>query len=196
MFFSIKQKISLLIIFICLWLILIIIAPFVKQEIFYQLKARQASQKIPKPADPYFGIIIPKILVNAPVKKGVDPANSNQYLKVLKKAVAHAKNSSFPNKPGNVYLFAHSSLMPWEQTKYGPIFFLLPKLEPGDDIYLFYKNKKYHYQVTNRQIVTADKTDFLYTKTNNHLLTLQTCYPPGSNTQRFIIQAIIQDTSK
>jgi len=192
MSFSFIQKTSLTIILISLTLILLIIAPFAKQGIIYQFKTHQTTQKIPKPINLDFSIIIPKIFVNAPVKKNIDPANYQEYSQTLKTAVAHAKGSSLPDQTGNTYLFAHSSLLPWERTKYGPVFFLLPKLKKGDDIYIFYKEKKYHYKVGKIQIVSPDKTGFLYTQTNTHLLTLQTCYPPGSNTQRLIIQAKLQ----
>lgn len=186
---KLSKKIALCISLISFSLIVVILFPFIKKEFSYNISTLKATKTSLKPVDTHFSILIPKIFVNAPIEKNVDPASREIYQKALEDKVAHAKGTSLPGQKGNVYLFAHSSLLPWQNSKYGPVFYLLNKLKAGDRIYLFYNNSQYTYQVKDITIVSPDKTGFLYTQTNDYLLTLQTCYPPGFNTQRLIVIA-------
>jgi len=72
--------------------------------------------------------------------------------------------------------------------KYNSIFYLLPKLEIGDDILLHYQDKQYRFVVAEKQVVSPERLDFIYSKEINQLL-LMTCYPPGTNLKRFIVVA-------
>ena len=80
------------------------------QEIKYDLGYFSSNPKTKViPVDPSFGIMIPKIGVNAKVVSNVDPFNSLEYLSLLTKGVAHAKGTAYPGSIGNVFLFSHSS---------------------------------------------------------------------------------------
>jgi len=142
------------------------------------------------PKDPNFSIIIPKIGANAPVISSVDPADEKIYLSALQKGVAHALGTAFPGEGGHVFLFAHSTDYIWNVGYYNAVFYLLYKLEKGDDVNLFYKGQRYVYQVVDKVIVDPSQVEYLTRKTNREFLTLQTCWPPGTTLKRLLIFAV------
>ncbi len=143
---------------------------------------------------PHFGLVIPKIGVDAPIIPNVDPDNYSQYMRILKKGVALAKGSSYPNQDGVSYIFAHSTnLNPYWISYYNAVFYLLNKLKTGDKIYVWYQNKQYPYQVS--RVFVTSKKDKSFLLTSKHLLVLQTCYPPGTSLKRLIVIATPIETS-
>lgn len=137
---------------------------------------------------PQFGLVIPKIGVDAPVIPQVDPNNYKDYMRVLKKGVALAKGSSYPDQNGVSYIFAHSTnLNPYWISYYNAVFYLLNKLKPGDQIFIWYHNKKYTYIVNRVFITSKDDKSFLFSSQKK--LVLQTCYPPGTSLKRLIVIA-------
>lgn len=141
------------------------------------------------PADPNFSILIPKIGANARVISNVDPANEKEYLTSLQKGVAQAKGTAFPGEGGHIFLFAHSTDYIWNVGTYNAVFYLLYKLNPGDEIDLFYKGQRYTYQMIDKTIVDPSQVAFLTRKTDEEFLTLQTCWPPGTSLQRLLVFA-------
>lgn len=155
---------------------------------FAALLAKPTPLKV-TPISEQFGIVIEKIGINAPVVEDVSLTNRTEYLKALKKGVAHAKNTPKPGQVGNTYLFAHSSLDFWNYGPYAGVFNLLRKLEQGDRIVIFYRGERYDYEVVGKEVVPKfDLTPLLRTYATPHL-TLQTCDPPGVALNRLIITA-------
>lgn len=146
-----------------------------------------------EPINKDFGILIDKIDVNAPVVADVNSADYNDYINALKKGAAHAKGTAYPGQGvdgnNNVFIFAHSTLNLWDVPRYNAIFILLNKLEPGDRITTFYKGLRYDYIVDSKKIVEADDVKYLTEPSSEHILTLQTCDPPGTNLRRLIVTA-------
>lgn len=153
------------------------------------------SPKVPtaiKPVNIDFGIVIPKIQANAKVIDNVDPFNPKIYQVALTKGVAHALGTAYPGQPGNDFIFAHSSVDWYVATRYNSVFYLLHRLEKGDEIDLYYHSKKYRYSVTEKTVV--DPADVSYLRRgikDTSTLTLMTCWPPGTNYKRLIIRAKI-----
>lgn len=141
------------------------------------------------PKDPQFSIIIPKIAANANIIANVNAADENGYLEALKTGVAHVAGTDFPGEGGHIYLFAHSTDYFWNVGTYNAVFYLLTKLEAGDEIDLFYKGARYIYKVDSKEIVDPDKIDYLTRKTNEEFLTLQTCWPAGTTLKRLLVFA-------
>lgn len=141
------------------------------------------------PADNTFSVIIPKIGVNAPVIPSVNPAEPNQYLEALKRGVAHASTSYFPDQDGTVYLFSHSTNYDWFVKDLNAVFYLLKNLNTGDTIVLVYKGKVYTYRLTEKRVVTASQVSYMVGQTGTHRLILQTCWPPGSTAERLLLFA-------
>lgn len=167
--------------------------PILWQEAKYAVLPKR--QEI-KPVDKEFGIVIPKISANAKVIDKVDPYDQNEYQLALTKGVAHAKGTAYPGHTGNTFIFAHSSVDWYIANRYNSVFYLLHKLEKGDKIEMYYKKKKYVYVVTEKKLVESSDVSYLnpnFSLATNHssLLTLMTCWPPGTTYKRLIVQAKI-----
>lgn len=173
--------------------------PAIKEEVGYKLNElfqirysvepfSSDRQIIPESTD--FGIVIPKLAANAPIFANVNPLNKSEYLSVLQKGVAHAKGTALPGEEGNVYLFAHSTDSFLNVGRYNAVFYLIGKLEPGDEIDVFYKGERFKYEVVEKKVVPSQDIKYLRnTKNQQELLTLQTCYPPGTTLKRLIVIA-------
>jgi len=148
------------------------------------------NQIVMVPKDTNFSVLIPKIGANAEVIPNIDPANETEYLAALKKGVAHAKGSVFPGMQGTTYLFAHSTDSFLDVGRYNAIFYLLKDLVPGDDITVFFANKRYDYKVTTSEIIDPTNVSYLTNaqKTQEQLV-LQTCWPPGTTFKRLLVVA-------
>jgi sortase A len=168
--------------------------PVVREEIKYQMVTKKNLPKLKeiKPVDENFGIVIPKIAANAKVIANVDPFDEKVYQKALTQGVAHAKGSQLPDQAGNTFIFAHSSADWYTANRYNSVFYLLNKLEKDDDIFVFYQKQKYHFQVVEKKIVDPSEINYLKGDSRNKILTLMTCWPPGTNLKRLIIQAKIK----
>jgi LPXTG-site transpeptidase (sortase) family protein len=142
-----------------------------------------------RPADTNFGIVIPKIGANSPVTANVDSSNYDHYIQVLKTSVAHAQGTALPGDPGHIYLFAHSTDSILSVGTYNAVFYLLYKLEPADEILLFFKGHKHAYRVTAKRVVSPSEVHYLTRASAEEFLTLQTCWPPGTTLQRLLVFA-------
>lgn len=149
------------------------------------------KEQILIPNDTSFDILIPKIGANAKIFANVDASAPDQFLPVLKQGVAHAKGTVFPGMKGNIYLFAHSTDNFWDVGRYNAIFYLLKDLKPGDDVVVFFQNKRHNYVITSSK--TVDPTDVSYIvdaqNQDQETLILQTCWPPGTTWRRLLVFA-------
>ena len=143
------------------------------------------------PKDTKFSIIIPKIGASAKIFPNIDPSDENQFLPILLKGVAHAKGTVFPGMKGNIYLFAHSTDNFWDVGRYNAVFYLLKDLQPGDDIVIFFENKRHDYIVKSSKIVGPSDVSYIVNsqKQKKEQLILQTCWPPGTAWQRLLVFA-------
>jgi sortase A len=141
------------------------------------------------PVDREFGIVIPKINANVKVIPEVDAGNYNEYMAALKQGVAHAKGTVYPGMVGNSFLFAHSVGNFWEVNRYNAVFYLLKELNTGDLIVMFWHNKRYDYVVTDKKTVDPTEVGYLNSVANYPMLTLQTCWPPGTTLKRLLVFA-------
>lgn len=148
-----------------------------------------SGQPVILPVDENFGIVIPKIGANAKVVANVNPYDSRAYQTALTKGVAHAKGTVFPGEVGNIFIFSHSSANFYEAGRYNSIFYLLDKMENGDEIDLFYNKQKFTYKVKDKKIVEASAVPYLNPSGTKKVLTLMTCWPPGTTLKRLIVLA-------
>jgi len=145
------------------------------------------------PVNTDFAIIIPKFNINSPVIGSVNPFDAKEYGPILKKGVAHAKTSYFPNQDGSVYLFSHSTNYEWFVRDLNALFYNVKDLTDGDYVIIFYQGVRYTYEYKSREIVAPKNTAFILPVTGKRQLILQTCWPPGSTTQRLLIFADLID---
>lgn len=149
------------------------------------------NQNVMRPVNEDFGIVIPKIAANAPVIVDVNPYDENDYIPQLRRGVAHAFNTSLPNQTeGNMFLFAHSAGNFYEVNQYNAVFYLLNKLEVGDEIHIFFDEEQYVYTVTGADIVAENQVEYLDQQSRGKkTLTLMTCWPAGTTFQRLLVFA-------
>lgn len=152
--------------------------------------ASDKTSRVIQPVDEQFGIVIPKINANASVIENVDPFDAHAYQLALTKGVAHAKGTSLPGSPGNIFIFSHSSSNFYDALHYNSVFYLLPKLQQGDLIYIFFRKEKFTYQVQTKTFISPDDVSYLSLINTDETLTLMTCWPPGTTIQRLIIRSV------
>lgn len=157
---------------------------------------RTANGSVITPVNTEFAIVVPKIGINAPIMEGVDPTNPQEYNNVLTTAVAQSSTSFTPDKSGTVYLFSHSTNYDWFVNDLNAVFYLLKNLEDGDNIVLFYKGVRYTYRLTEKRVVKPSEISYLVPQVGKRNLILQTCWPPGSVTERLLIFADLVEEQK
>lgn len=143
------------------------------------------------PLNTDFGVVIPKISANSNIIANVDPFNPKEYQLKLTQGVAHAKGTAFPGQIGNVFLFAHSSADFYEASRYNSVFYLLNKMQAGDEVDIYFQGQKYTYKVTGTKIVSPSDVNYLNNQGPQKTLTLMTCWPAGTSLKRLIVQAVL-----
>lgn len=146
------------------------------------------------PVNTDFSIIIPKIGVNAPVIAGVDPTKASTYDSALLQGVAQASTSFTPDQNGTTYLFSHSTNYDWFVKDLNAVFYLLKNLKVDDTVVLFYKGKQYTYKIKETKIVNPRDISYLVPTVGTKSLILETCWPPGSTSQRLLLFADLVST--
>lgn len=198
-----QKKSGLVFVYACLFwsgmiLLAVVFWPMAKLEITY------ATAEYPPTPDPLVveqiqvnnqvSLAIPKIGAYASIISHVDPFNQSEYELALEQGVAQARGSVLPGENGNSFLFAHSSTDWRRARRVNTQFYLLDKLEIGDQIYTYNQGQEFVYQVTSKKIVLPSQVEYLAQFSATPTLSLMTCYPIGTSLQRLIIEAeIISD---
>lgn len=141
------------------------------------------------PSKTGYALTIPKISASSKIIPNIDPFNEAQYGKALQEGVAQAKGTALPGQKGTIFLFAHSSGPPWEQTYYNTLFVRLGELQNGDMIYVYHGTHRYTYVVVDKKVVWPNQVQYLQNKGKNQLI-LQTCTPIGTSLQRLLVFAV------
>lgn len=141
-------------------------------------------------------IVIPRIGRDVPiVEVGTENLIKNDWNALeediqtkLKEGVVRYPGTAIPGNGGNTFLTGHSSFYLWDDGRFKDVFALLPDMQVGDKIYLYYDQKRFVYEVTETKEVKPDEIDVLK-QTDHEQLTLMTCVPLGTNLRRFIVIA-------
>jgi sortase A len=123
-------------------------------------------------------LVIPKIGVDKYVVEGVTES-------ALKEGPGHYPGTPMPGEPGNSAIAGH-------RTTYGAPFFDFDQLHPGDEIFITTKAGQFHYTVEQTAIVAPTDVAVVGPTPGNHL-TLTTCNPRYSATNRLIVIAKLTD---
>jgi len=134
-------------------------------------------------------IKIEKIRAQAPIVEDVNPWDEKEYRAKLFKGVAQAKGTSHVGEKGTIFLFSHSSDLPWNITQYNVAFYKLGELKKGDSIELYKDSKKYMYKVREKRVVWPNEVRYLKENLDKNQLILQTCTPIGTDLQRLLVFA-------
>jgi len=159
------------------------------RQITSNLPIAETTQPFRPKYDRENSIVIAKINIDAPLifASGTSQKELNA---ALNQGVVIYPGSKLPDEPGNLFLTGHSSVYPWNKTKFGQVFALLDRLEPGDRVIIYYNQYKYEYEVTKKYVTTPDKV-IINTGNQAKTLTLITCWPIGTAWKRLIVEGIL-----
>lgn len=122
-------------------------------------------------------LLIPSLGIDSVVLDGVEPEQ-------LARGPGHYPSTAAPGADGNCCIAGH-------RVTFGHPFRLLDKLALGDHVTLERGGTSYVYAVTS--MTTVAKTDNAPLRaTDDACLTLTTCHPPHSSTQRLVVRAALQ----
>jgi LPXTG-site transpeptidase (sortase) family protein len=147
-------------------------------------------------------IIIPRIGKNIPlVDVTVDHGASFEtmhevFMEELRKGVVRYPGTAEPGQIGNAFIFGHSSNFPWVKSKYNDVFALIDQLKKGDEIIVYYYQKKYVYRVTDHAEVKPGDVKALNSRDKTKKeLSLMTCWPVGTTLDRLIVFAELDESA-
>ena len=126
-------------------------------------------------------IEIPKIKVNAAILEGTDDS-------ALQYAVGHYPGLGEIGQPGNYVLLGHRNYV------YGHFFRNIDKLEVDDQIILTKGTDIYTYSVTESFVVKPEEV-WVLEQTEEATITLITCTPVGTYTDRLIVKGMLLDNN-
>ena len=137
----------------------------------------------------YFYITIPKLKIeNALVKSEFDGPSPDDF-------IGHYKGSALPGEVGDSFIYGHS-VLPWffNPKNYKTIFSTLGNLETGDRFTIEYNQRKINYKVEDEVVLSPKEVNPLKTwkpaYLNQPTVSLMTCWPAGTKTNRLIIRAV------
>ncbi|MFA6296445.1 MAG: sortase [Patescibacteria group bacterium] len=137
-------------------------------------------------------LIIPNLGISVPIKF-IKNQNENIILENLKKGIVHFPYTAKPNKIGNSVYIGHSSNYLWNRGEYNSIFSNLNQIKKDDLIFIAFKNKLYKYKTFQTFYISPSDLE-IFNQTNNKIITLLTCWPPGTTLSRLAVQAKQQNT--
>lgn len=147
-------------------------------------------------------VVIPKIGKNIPlIDVSVDHGASFEtmhevFMEELRKGIVRYPGTAEPGTLGNTFIFWHSSNFPWVKSEYNDVFALLDKLEKGDEIIIYYYQKKFVYKVTEHREVTPGDVKTLESRDKTKKeLSLMTCWPVGTTLDRLIVFAELDESA-
>jgi sortase A len=136
-------------------------------------------------------LLIPKIAVDVPVIWNATPDHDSQ-MAAMKKGVAwfNIKGANAqPGEIGNTVLSGHSSNDVFDDGDYKFVFARLEQLSKGDTIYVNNKGIRYTYVISETRVVKPTQVDALTAPVDKPVLTLITCTPLGTATNRLLVIA-------
>ncbi|MBB1564824.1 sortase [Candidatus Gracilibacteria bacterium] len=138
-------------------------------------------------------IIIPKIGKNIPLvdvkNRKVDSEHELEdiFMKELENGVVRYPGSAIPGEKGNTFVFGHSSNFPWINGDYNEVFSNLNFLEKGDEIIIYYGQKKFRYIINEKRVISAGDVSILKRDNSKKELSVMTCWPIGTAAQRLVV---------
>jgi LPXTG-site transpeptidase (sortase) family protein len=133
-------------------------------------------------------LLIPKINVDAPIVYDEPSFADWKVQTALRRGPVHFGTTALPGQAGNMVVVGHSSGVAWAPGDYKFVFTLLDKLTVGDRILLDYKGTRYIYKVSETKVVKPSDLSVVQSTTKPQL-TLITCTPVGTSTNRLVVIA-------
>lgn len=138
-------------------------------------------------------VIIPKIWKNIPLidveQRTVKNVKELEdvFMKELVNWIVRYPWSAKPWQDWNTFIFWHSSNFPWLEWKYNDVFALLDNVVFGDEIIVYFDQKKYTYKISEKKIIKPGDTSVLKRETWKKEISLMTCWPVWTTLNRMIV---------
>ena len=134
-------------------------------------------------------IEIPKINIFAPLVF-TESSDEKEIERALSLGVVHFFDSVFPGQKGQTIFLGHSAPPGWPKIKYDWVFSDLNNLVEGDEIIIYFNQKKFSYYTTEKLFLEKGEElpDQNLTNSKNVLI-LVSCWPPGQDIKRIAIVA-------
>lgn len=161
-----------------------------------------AGAKAPYKSDwiGFFTISIPSVGIDKMrVTANVNSYEESVYGEVLKNSLAHFKGTDLPanneyHSDTNTFIYGHSAPSSWAslhknsfEAAFNPLF----DLNIGDKIFLNFQGEELQYTVAKVRVTKPEDMSTLEGIDGRKILTLMTCAPPGSSTNRLNIIATL-----
>lgn len=166
-----------------------------KPEVALPLIAASTSTPSPTPFAGY-GLLIDKLDIKAPVPISIDVPGTDEkkYMKALESGVAQYHGTPRPGQKGNSFIFGHSSYYKNKPGDYKEVFKSIDKLVNDDIITIKHDADLINYKVFRTAII-SDSDFSVLGASDKTMITLMTCWPPGTLQKRYIVQAEKVDAS-
>ena len=135
------------------------------------------------------GLEILKIDIEAPL---IFPSTSDseKIHEYLNEGVVWYPDSALPGSTGQTIILGHSAPLGWPKIKYDWVFTHLVDLEKGDEIFVYFNNRKYVYEVKEKLFFEKGEEVPESSLTNSeNVLILISCWPPGKDIRRIGVSA-------
>lgn len=130
----------------------------------------------------YYTISIPSL--------GLTDLQVSLFDEDLTKHLVQYPQTALPGTLGSPVIFGHSTLPQFfDPKKYTTVFSNLPKLKPGSDIFIKYKDQEFTYRVKTTIEVKPSELWVLKQNFNAKTLKVITCVPPGTTLRRLVVEA-------
>ncbi|HSX16714.1 MAG TPA: class E sortase [Patescibacteria group bacterium] len=173
----------------------VIVLPFTPQAVFWWRSHHSTTQKdlarklaAPAPVQPNTQdtetgdrVVIPTMLLDQPINQGKDA-------RTLNKGLWLRPQGSTPDKGSNTVIAGHR----FTYTNPRGTFYFLDKVKVGDEIAVFWSNKKYVYRVNKTMVVPPTALE-VEAPTKTSQLTLYTCTPLWNPKDRLVVVATLEE---
>lgn len=132
-------------------------------------------------------IKIAKIGVNAPLIFSTSTDLRDLARDLMKGAIRYP-GSAMPGGPGNLFISGHSGGQVWDPNPWKRVFAKLGQLKHGDEIEIVSAGTSYTYRVRSVTVLRPDELR-VFQPSASPILTLSTCWPIGTATNRFVVEA-------
>lgn len=171
---------------------------FRKKDLKPRNQAKTVFEKMPIfPSDNR--LVIPRIGKNVPLIKVPNHRSWKQLEATiqdgLREGVVVHPVSHEPGSFGNFFLTGHSSYYAWDKGRFKDVFALLHEVNKGDIVEVYWEGKKYVYKMKEKKVVSPSAVEILKQPKDRKEITLMTCTPVGTNTNRLILVGELKEES-
>lgn len=180
-----NDLLSIVVVLVALYILILPVFPYVQlwlsgltdktEGYVYQTnltEQREGQKPIPKENR----LVLPGIHLDEEIHEGADHST-------LQKGLWRRPHTSTPDKGGNTVIVGHRF------TYNDPaVLFHLDKVKTGDTFPLYWEGKEYNYKVADIEVVSPLAVE-IENQTKEPLLTIYTCTPVWTGTERLVIKA-------